>query len=484
MAGPWEKFQTKPTPTEGPWNKFKTEVPVKENRPSVAMAIPGIAEGVAESLNPLTIPRSLEVLARAPFQKVEQAPATFAGMLQTAGQKLGAAEKKAVLPSGDVGQIAAVLRTAGRLPANLDRPIKDVFKEESAAQKEYEKSIPSWAKPVGGFIGSAASILSAMAPLSKAAGLGPAAEKMASKAAVQSLKPSGKAGKQLLSNERRVAQLGKTLRDEKIVTAGASYKDIMKRVADRLDKYGEEIGHFSKVADDAVARDSSIRGVVVDDIMDRVNKSMIPQLVQEGRADVAKQVSDWVNGNLRGAAGEAKEIGFKQMQAIKTTLAKTKSKFNAVNDTNSSEAFQDLWNILNEAHESGIDDALKKAGSTDDIKQFLKAKETYRDLKDAEKYIGDTVGRISTNRFISPTDYIAGSTGAIGGAAAAGVPGAIAALPLAVGNRVLRTRGNQLAAGFFGSIADQANRAIRPIPAAAAAIGSSKVFLPEDRSGQ
>lgn len=434
----------------------------------------GFAQGAAETLNPAAIPHAVETLGRTVIKSLNPRNKGFAATIQEASDE-------GVIPRGNVGQIAAGTRTLARIPFNMDKPIAKIYDEEMASQKSYEASLPEGAKKAGEYTAMAVSLGSALKDAGKAAKMAPKAESAANRSAVQSLKPSGKVGKKLLTNDRRVQQIGKTLRDEKIVTAGASYDDILKRTTDKIDNYGEEIGHFSKSADSAIARDSSIRGISVDDVAKRAESSIIPDLIQNGKADVAKQISDWISGNLKAAAGEAGEIGFKQMQNIKTTLAKTKAKFNAANDTNSSEAFQDLWNVLNEAHESGIQSALQRAGSADDIKSFLKAKDTYRDLKDAEKYIKETVGRTEQNRFISPTDYLAGGSGLVAGAAAAGIPGAAVAIPAAVANRVIRTRGNQLATGLYGSVAKQLKEPIRGVPAAAGAIGAANTILPKDQ---
>jgi hypothetical protein len=434
----------------------------------------GFAQGASEVLNPAAIPHGIETLARTAITSLNPRNKGLAATLQESSQE-------AWIPKGNVGQLAAGARTLARMPVNMDKPIAEIYNQEIASQKAYEDALPEGAKKAGEYTAMAVSLGSALKDVGRGAKLAPAAERAANKSAVLSLKPSGAVGKKLLTNERRVEQLGKTLRDEKIVTAGASYKDILKRTAEKLDNYGEEIGHFSKSADAAIARDSSIRGISVADVAKRAENSIIPELIQNGKADVAKQVSDWVSGNLKAAAGEAGEIGFKQMQNIKTTLAKTKGKFDAARDTNSSEAFQDLWNVLNDAHEEGISVALSKAGSADDIKSFMKAKETYRDLKDAEKYIKETVGRMDANRAISPSDYFAGGSALVGGAATAGVPGAALAIPAAIANRVIRTRGNQLATGFYGSVANQLKEPIRKIPAIGAGIGAANTLIPDGR---
>lgn len=411
----------------------------------------GFAMGVAEGLNPLALPRAAETVVRAFGEDADPSKS----LIGRVGERLEKASKKAVVPEFNVAQIASGTRTAFRKPFNWDKPIVELFNQEMKAQKDFESQLPENSKKAGEIITAVVSVGAAGKDIIKAAsravpGGTKALEKGARTAAFQSIKPIGKAGKKLAADPQRVQAIGKQLLDDGIVTAGSSFKDILKKTKGKLDEYGEVIGHYAKSADDALARDSSVRGVLVDNVTNRVQNQVIPELIESGASDVAEQVSKWLSGNLK-AAGPSGELSFKQAQKIKKVLDGTKAKFKASSDSVSHDAFQDVYRILNDEIETGIAQALTKAGSKEEIGQFMKAKDAYRNLKDAERFLEDTVGRMANNRMFSLTDYIAAvaAGGADGGVMQ---KGALSAL-MATANRAARMKGNQVTAATLSGLA-------------------------------
>ncbi len=437
--------------------KPQESVPKESIIDTVSRGAVGFSTGMAEALNPLAIPHSLEVLGRAGLMGRMPNRQPGAGLWDSIKGNLAQAEKDSVLPRMNIDQVASGIRTVARAPFSPDEKITDIFDSEMDRQKEFNNMLPAGTKMAGELTGVVGSLgLAAKDAIKLIPGIGKKASGVANEAAYQALKPQGQYGKKI-SGSPRAQEIGQQLIEDKIVTAGASFKDILKRVKGKLDEYGQKIGHFAETADKARARDSSVRGVLVDDVIQQVEGKIIPKLIEEGAADTAQTVQSWLNNNLKSAAPGG-EISFAQAQKIKGTLGKTKAKFQSANDTVAGDAFQDVYGVINESIENGIEGALKKFGSAEEIGQFVKAKGSFRNLKDAEKFIEDTVARSANNRMFSLTDYLTSVGGMGAGAAIAGTPGAVIGPALGVANKLARTRGNQVKASFFDSIAEVLNK--------------------------
>lgn len=403
----------------------------------------GGAYGVAETVNPLSVPHGLETMGR--FILSKRLPEE--GLMQ----KLERSSREAVIPEMSPSKIAA----AGRAFLGNDGTFQDRYQNELAVQKQAEDAVLD---PTARSVGQLGTAIAGAVPLAKSALSIPAkipvvAKKMADFAedvSFNALKPI-KSMAQAILETGRAKPIGRQLLNDKIVTSGASWQQIAGRIDDKLDDYGKVIGHFTKSADQAVSRDSSIRGIQVQDIRNKITNKLIPDLIESGEEDVAKKILSWVDGNLKSAAPTG-EIGFEQATNILGKVAK-RAKYNNLNPDPASDAFRDIYGILNEERINGIERALKQAGSLDDMDEFLKAKEGYRNLSQAQTIINKTVSGKVSNRAVSPSDWASGFAGALLDSSGSTATKALMGVGSAGLNKLSRERGLQTAASVFDSIA-------------------------------
>lgn len=426
------------------------DTPIVSNLKKAGKAVAGFGSGVAEMVNPLSAPHGLETLAKTPFQE------------GSVLEKLNKAEESPhIFEKGDISQISALANTAvkglyGTIMGDKT-PIGDIYDREVLKEQSGNADpIYSPAKKVG----EATTGLISLAGLAKdaiqlAPKLPEAVQSAANSAAYSALKPLGKMVDKV-AGQNRVDAIGEQLLKDKIITSGASFKDILSRTEAKLKDYGEEIGYFAKTADKAREGDSSIRGIPLAQLKSDISSKVIQPLLEDPSTEgIAKEVSDWTN-KLKASEKTGDELSFQQAQKMKGTLDQLKAKFGTANDTLSKDAFQQVYGILNSHMESGINNALKTAAP--EIKNgFKEAKTAYRNLSDAEEAIAHTVASQNKNRFFSLSDYIAATTAATAGA----VHSTPATIALGVGgaaaNKLLRSYGNQAQASFFNSIAKNPN---------------------------
>jgi hypothetical protein len=267
--------------------------------------------------------------------------------------------------------------------------------------------------------------------------VGGALEKIAATKAVEALKPIGAYFNKVAQQKGRVERIGQTMIKEGVLSGNTppSWKTMQSRIKESLDENGKIIGDYVKRADTAVERDGAIRAVSREQIASEVENNIIGPLKEINAQGPAKEVEAWVKG-LREQGGQ--DMSFKRAQEMKGFVGKEKARYKQAGDDTSRAAFDEVYGILNKHITDGIETALVKASPETNIAEFIKAKEAYRDLSDAKKFIDMTVARDSKNRMFTLTDYISGSIGATSGG------GFIPAVLTMGVNKVLRTRGNQL----------------------------------------
>lgn len=427
--------------------------PVPEAPISEAVRTPlGIAKGVANYLNPAAIPGGIERLGRAAVE--------YATTPKGLGESFATAEKEAIIPTPTISEQAAGLRAAIRTPFS-DKTYGALLKEEKASQKEVEGKYFNPTAETAGEIG--AGILS-LGLLGKdalqAAGVGKKLSNIANQSAYESLKPLGKAADKIVDQGRAQA-IGKQLLDDKIVTPGASYKNILSRTNAKLKDYGEQIGFYAKTADKAIASDSSLRGIDVPDLLSNIqNKVIAPLAGDPSTVSAAKQVSDWAV-DLKDIS-QNQDLGFEKAQKLKRSLDAVKAKFGRGGDTILKDAFQDVYRILNDKIEQGIANVFSKA-APDQVNGFEAAKTAYRNLADARAFISKTVARSDKNRFLSLTDYASLFGGGVIGGVTGGPAGAAVGIPAAIANRLIRTKGSQALAGSAKGLSNLLNTQNIPV---------------------
>lgn len=430
--------------------------------------ITGLTVGTAETMNPAAIPHFAETLARMPFQDVNK-DQSFMGRM---AERYTKAEKDTIIPKLDVSQLAAGARTAARAPFNVmsDKSISDIYGEEANAQKKFESEfLPAGSKEVGQAVSGLANLGMAVKDISAATRLGAATRAAANEKAYNALRPLGQAA-QRLSREGRIQPIGEQLLKDKIVTAGASYKNILDSTKAKLKDYGEKIGYFAKAADEAVARDSSVRAIPFDDLAGDIrNKVIKPLLEDPSTMNAGEDVAKWV-GNLEKVHG-GQDISFSKAQQMKKTLDQVKAKFKSGGDTISKDAYQEVYGIINDKMENGIGAAISKAAPQIQ-NDFKETKTAFRNLKDAEQMIEKTVSKIGNenNRF-SLTDMIAGGVGATVGAPLGPMGSGGGAIAAGIANRLAKTRGSQVSAAFLNALGKENDTA--SVLKAAEAVGAT-----------
>lgn len=481
MGGPWEKYQTTPKVESGPWLKY--QAPDQSTGSDTTSAAGGLfsdlgkvglgfAKGVGEAFNPATIPHDIETVGRVlSYGRVPHPEDANKSLWEKVKSDFSRASQESVIPSPNLDQSAASLRTSiglvGQMIKNAKIPttedVQNTFASELDRQKEFnQKFINPSAEKVGQVAGAGTALYQGGKDVVKLASLGADAlsagklgeflKTFSKDKAFDSLKPMGKIANQAIETGRDQV-IGEQLLKDKIVTPGASYKNIQERIQNKLDEYGKQIGYFADQADLAAGRDSSIRGVQIDPLQTDIKRYVIEPLIESGGVDEATAVDRWVNNNLAVSAKGRPEVSFSQAQKWKGTLGKTKAKFNSQSDSLSSEAFQAVYDVLNKHIEDGVEKALVTA-APDIQNSFIESKDSYRNLKQAEELIDNTVNRERKNRFFSITDYMAG--GATGLAkivkGAASPASLLTSVAAASANKGLRTRGNQIQAGLADNL--------------------------------
>lgn len=428
----------------------------------VAKGMEGAALGVADVVNsvfnPVNIAHGVHTISTMMDPELAQIPKDpnlgFFGRIKASYQ---AAEKSNPIPTLNVDDITAGARTGidlaqkitqGQIPSKED--VKNTYASEQKANEEFNKEVgPS----VGRKIGSGAAQLAMASLMAKDIAnmggmldskLGTLAEGQAYKAT----QPMGRLNTSVTNQGRELA-IGRQLLDDKIIGPAASPSTMLDRVQSKLDDYGSQIGHFAKAADEAVSRDSSIRSISVDDFINQVNTKIKPELIEKGASTSVKQLDSWIQDNLVPAAKDG-EISFSQAQNIKTTLGQEKAKFATANDSNTVNAYRDAYRLLNNNIENGIGSALSSAGSSENLSQFQKAKDSYRNLLDAESFLENAVARGNKNMSFGLTSRQGGIMGELLGNTPVQkiMGGAVGA----IGSKLATSKGNQAAASLLDSI--------------------------------
>lgn len=413
---------------------------------SGARALTGATVGVAEAMNPASLPRFAETVTRMPFQDVNKDQSLFGRL----GERYKKADEASVIPEFNISQLAAGTRAAARAPFS-DKNLSDVYKEEMANQKNFESDfLPPYSKAIGQGVAGAVSLGTGIKDLAAMTSLGKATRGAANTQAYNSLRPIGTAA-QKMSKEGRIQPIGEQLLKEGIVTAGATYKNILERTQSKLKDYGEKIGYFAKAADEAAARDSSIRQIPFDDLANNIRSKVIAPLLEDPSSmSAGEDVAKWVS-NLEKVHG-GQDISYQKAQTMKGMLDKVKAKFKSGGDTISKDAYQEVYGIINEQMENGIGAAISKAAPTIQ-NDFKETKTAFRNLKDAERLIEKTVSKTANenNRF-SLTDMIAGGVGATIGAPLGPLGAGAGGIAAGVANNLAKTRGSQAAASFLNAV--------------------------------
>lgn len=268
------------------------------------------------------------------------------------------------------------------------------------------------------------------------------AEDQAFKATGAKLKDFQKLGVTAEAQAEKAQRIGRRLLDEGIVTATASQATIAERLTAKVRQVGQELGALRSGLDKALERPST------ETIANRIQAEVLAPLerlpgTQTEAAAVRNYALDFIE-----KAGE--RPSFETLHEFRRALGdKLNPKLWAKIPGSAPPAAVELGKvhrILEEEFEQAGERAAKELG-TDFGDKYRLAKAAYADLKTAQDIVTKEVARGGANRSISLTDTISGGAGLVAGGGLGGVAAAI-------GNKAVRTYGNQVAA----SVLDRASR--------------------------
>lgn len=206
-----------------------------EKASTLAKGAVGATVGVAEAVNPLSLPRAIETGVRAFGEEADPEKS----LLGRVGERLQKADEKSVLPRLNIDQLAAGTRTAARVAGEVGTgsipDVTTIFKEEMKSQEDFnENFLPEGSKQIGE-LGAGVVALGSLAKdapkvFKAAQGLsGKALEKMA---ALRGLKAVG---------SESVLNLGKNFKNKGREVLGIALEDakLVERPKDQLQKANE-----------------------------------------------------------------------------------------------------------------------------------------------------------------------------------------------------------------------------------------------------
>lgn len=261
-------------------------------------------------------------------------------------------------------------------------------------------------------------------------------------------------GADILKPSRRIERMpggreayGRDVLKQGIVTAGKSVPEIAEEAAKQEDKYGRTIGKIYERLDKVQG------GEVPEDFMGKLLNKLYSDVIQPLRKTAATQaMADRVEQAYVGKLAQMVEDGYKpsftQLHDEMRGLGKL-----AYTPTGTDKPLNDQLQKVSRIMRSEMQ---KQAGQTEagaDLLNALKqANRKYSVATEAAQTAQEKATRMSTNRAISLSDYVAGSGGLAGGAAVGGgVGGVIGAAGVALLNKLARERGPQVAASMLDS---------------------------------
>lgn len=265
------------------------------------------------------------------------------------------------------------------------------------------------------------------------------AEEQAFKATGAKIRDVQKLGASAEAQVDRSRRIGRRLLDEGIVTGTASQEQIARRLTAKVKSVGEELGALRASLDKALERPDASK------IASRFEAEVMRPLSEVPLGEIeGKPAAAFVESMLE-KGGERPDFAtlFKYRKRLDTLLERggEYSRVPGGPAKPGAEQLRALRGIVEEEFEQAGERAAKELGGSF-LTEYKLGKEAYSDLITAEKIITKEVARGNANRAISLTDTISGGAGLIAGGAVGQIAGAL-------GNKMLRTYGNQAAADIL-----------------------------------
>jgi hypothetical protein len=278
-----------------------------------------------------------------------------------------------------------------------------------------------------------------------------AAQKMGEMAERRAVKAIGA---DVLKPQRRIERMpggrqefGRDLLETGIVTAGKSVPQMGEKAIALAKTSGEAIGKTMKTFDEQIGAPSISRNLIVSEIesipAELAKNPAKVALAQRIESSFVQPMRDWAS---RGEASTLEELW--QIRSGLDDLAYTPTGV----DKPLNKELQKIRKII----ESRLEKTARAAGISDEqLKAYERSKRIYQVSKEAAATTKEKMDRMQSNRALSLTDYLSGGALAGAGATVAGASGGtVGAIMGALGNKLARERGPQVAAATMAKLSD------------------------------
>jgi hypothetical protein len=250
--------------------------------------------------------------------------------------------------------------------------------------------------------------------------------------------------------------LGRELLDSGVVTPNASFENILERLSANKADVGKSIGNIDErvqkfIADNPEEGLQATGSGLSNAIRDHV---ITPMSRESGRVADSEALDNYLTKEFQNVYHD-QPVSPAQLRDFK---GKVREKVNYYgNPINQDTGRQASFNQLSQSIEDKINqtvDAVDDAGLSGIKDEYDQVMKKYGLLAEGKNLIQDRLDKIQKNRFLSPTDYLAGSVGTAVGYAQDHDPvsAALKGGAFALGNKAFRYRGNQVSATLMDKV--------------------------------
>jgi hypothetical protein len=216
--------------------------------------------------------------------------------------------------------------------------------------------------------------------------------------------------------KERVNEIGRVLIDEGIVKPGATLEDVAEAVKALKKERGERIG---KILDDISEIEAKSGGATVS--RKDIGQGLRDDLLRSPDLPGVEKLNHKYEGLIKEFEANPNNLSIDDLRDLKKKIGGTSDKNGLINwdrlpgadIPDEEKLFRALHARVTNALEVRAEELAKSGGLT----KYLDEKKVYGSAAEAEKITSKALAGQKANRWLSPTDYFAGGTGAIIGAA-------------------------------------------------------------------
>jgi hypothetical protein len=246
-----------------------------------------------------------------------------------------------------------------------------------------------------------------------------------------------------------VERVGSDLLDQGVVTAGANADDMLQRAVARR-------AEFAQLIDDSLDELDALSGRPLNTgaIADDLETSLVAPFLNgtRGQRQVAARMAEEIQ-----ALRDQGPVGLRALEEFKRGLDDAINYAADIKDP-AQKALLRMRTILNETIETEAE-RIARANGSEAAANYLNAKAVTGSMSIGERVARNQAVSQASNRLIAPSDYGMGAVGAVVSGIASGgsIPAAaLTGLAIAGGHKVLRQRGNQVAAAALRGLSGNA----------------------------